>query len=361
MYAALIQYLEEHDLIRTGPFDSAPCRKAKLDDLDEDKIALFVRSAKKSRGFPLAENSSTTDILTHLNLLDAGRVTHAAILLFGKKPQRFLISSEIKCAHFHGTVVAKPIPSYQVYKGTVFELVDQAVDFVLSKINLWVGTRETSTQVPVAYEIPREVVAEAIVNAVAHRDYTSNGSVQVMLFADRLEVWNPGTLPASLTIEKLRHPHGSVPHNPLLAEPLYLTKYIERMGTGTGDMIHRCQKIGLPEPQFSISDGFVTTIWRKPFRDNAVVGQVTGEVTGEVAEEIKRTVLVIDKNMKRVEIQHALGLRHEDHFRDAYLIPSLQAGFIEMTIPDKPKSSRQKYRLTAQGLALKALLIKNST
>ena len=126
-------------------------------------------------------------------------------------------------------------------------------------------------------------------------------------------------------------------------------------------MIHRCQKIGLPEPQFSISDGFVTTIWRKPFRDNAVVGQVTGEVTGEVAEEIKRTVLVIDKNMKRVEIQHALGLRHEDHFRDAYLIPSLQAGFIEMTIPDKPKSSRQKYRLTAQGLALKALLIKNST
>ena len=76
---------------------------------------------------------------------------------------------------------------------------------------------------PVAYEIPREVVAEAIVNAVAHRDYTSNGSVQVMLFADRLEVWNPGGLPPSLTLEKLRHPHGSVPGNPQLAEPLYLT------------------------------------------------------------------------------------------------------------------------------------------
>jgi len=191
------------------------------------------------------------------------------------------------------------------------------------------------------------------VNAVAHRDYTSNGSVQVMLFADRLEIWNPGTLPASLTIEKLRHPHGSVPHNPLLAEPLYLTKYIERMGTGTGDMIHQCQEIGLPEPQFSISDGFVTTIWRKPYRDNAI--------TGEVTEEIKRIVLVVNKEMKRVEIQHALGLRHEDHFRDAYLTPGLQAGFIEMTISEKPKSSRQKYRLTAQGLALKTILIKHST
>lgn len=126
---------------------------------------------------------------------------NAAMLLFGKQPQRFLISSEVKCAHLHVQEVAKPIPSYQVYKGTVFDLVDQAVDFVMSKINLWVGTREAGAAVPVAYEIPREVVAEAIVNAVAHRDYTSNGSVQVMLFADRLEVWNPGGLPPSLTLE----------------------------------------------------------------------------------------------------------------------------------------------------------------
>ena len=81
--------------------------------------------------------------------------------------------------------------------------------------------------------MPPEVVREAIVNAVAHRDYTSNGSVQIMLFSDRLEVWNPGTLPPSLTLEKLRHPHGSVPGNPLLAEPLCLTKYIERMSGGT--------------------------------------------------------------------------------------------------------------------------------
>ena len=97
------------------------------------------------------------------------------VLLFGQAPQRFLISSEIKCAHFHGTEVAKPIPSYQVYKGTVFGLVDQAVDFVLSKITLSVGTRSESVQAPVKYEIPKEVVTEAIVNAAAHRDYTDRG------------------------------------------------------------------------------------------------------------------------------------------------------------------------------------------
>jgi ATP-dependent DNA helicase RecG len=75
----------------------------------------------------LSEGATPFELLTHLNLLDEGRPTHAAILLFGKQPQRFLISSELKCAHFHGTEVAKSIPSYQVYKGTVFDLVDQKV------------------------------------------------------------------------------------------------------------------------------------------------------------------------------------------------------------------------------------------
>ncbi|MDD3934524.1 MAG: ATP-binding protein [Methanoculleus sp.] len=91
-----------------------------------------------------------------------------------------------------------------------------------------------------------------------------NGSVQVMLFADRLEVWNPGTLPPSLTLEKLRQAHGSVPANPLLAEPMYLAGCIERMGTGTRDMIRRCTEAGLPEPEFAVSDGFQTIIRRPP-------------------------------------------------------------------------------------------------
>jgi len=117
-----------------------------------------------------------------------------AILLFGIKPQRFLITSEVKCMHFHGARKLKPIPSYQIYKGTVFDMVDQSIDFVMSKLNRFVGTRKHGPQAPVEYDIPEEVVTEGIVNAVAHRDYTSNASVEVMLFADRLEIWNPGTV-----------------------------------------------------------------------------------------------------------------------------------------------------------------------
>src|SRR5450756_2699239 len=145
--------------------------------------------------------------MAHLNLLDGDQPSHAAVLLFASNPQHFLLSSEVKCMHFHGTEVRKPIPSYQIYHGTVFELVDQAVDFVMSKIDRTVGTRALGPQAPVDYELPREAVAEAIVNAVTHRDYTSNASVQIMLFSNRLEVWNPGELPPPLTVATVSYTH----------------------------------------------------------------------------------------------------------------------------------------------------------
>jgi hypothetical protein len=169
VYASLVQFLEEKELLRTSPFDATACPKATLDDLDPERMAWFVREARRARGFPLPDGVAPGELLAHLSLLDDGRPTYAAILLFGRQPQRFVLASELKCAHFHGVDVAKPIPSYQVYKGTLFTLVDQAIDFVMSKINLRVGTRAAGPQAPVSYEIPREVVAEAIVNAVAHR------------------------------------------------------------------------------------------------------------------------------------------------------------------------------------------------
>lgn len=181
------------------------------------------------------------------------------------------------------------------------------------------------------------------VNAVAHRDYTSNASVQVMLFADRLEVWNPGELPRPPTFEALRRAHPSISRNPLIAEPLYLAGYIERAGSGTLDMIAKLRGAGLPEPEFRQDGGiFVQALRRPPAPGPA---EATGEVTPEV-----RLVQVLVGEMTRQQLQDALGLKHEDHFRKAYLQPALEAGLIEMTIPDKPRSSRQRYRLTPEGM-----------
>lgn len=354
VYASLVRYLEEREFIRCTPFDATYCRDAARSDLDDERISRFLVLARRGRNFPLPEDAPPDEVLAHLNLLDRGRPTHAAVLLFGRQPQRFLPVSEVRCAHFHGTEVAKPIPSYQVYKGTVFELVDQAKDFVLSKIDLWVGTRAASTQVPTAYEIPQEVVAEAIVNAVCHRDYTSNASVQVMLFKDRLEVWNPGSLPPTLTLDALRGPHPSVPANPLIAEPMYLAKYIERMGTGIRDMIERCRAAGLGEPEFRVEGGlWITTVRRKAAVaiTPEVTPEVAPEVTPEVTPEVLRMLGVVSGEMSRAEIMQAIGLSDEKHFREHYQQVAVSAGLIEMTRPESPRSRLQKYRLTERGRA----------
>lgn len=355
VYTSLINYLIEKEIIRTAPFDASTNPKARIIDIDDEKVISFVRLAKSKRGFPLPESSATEEILTHLNLYNERKLTNAALLLFGKEPQRFFINSEVRCAFFYGTEVEKPIPSYKVFKGDVFELVNQTVEFVLSKVDYSIGTREDSISIPGEYEIPKEIVAEAIVNAVAHRDYTCNGSIQVMLFKDRLEIWNPGTLPLGWTTDKLKKLHRSVPANPLLADPMYLAGYIERLGTGTADIIRIAKKAGLEEPEFVQDDDFKTIIYRKnTTKQNSM--EATMEVTVEVTVEVKKVISVLNGEMKRSEIQKILELKNDDNFRLQYIIPTLELGYIEMKYPDNPKHPNQKYKLTKIGLETKKAL-----
>jgi predicted HTH transcriptional regulator len=252
-------------------------------------------------------------------------------------------------------VVSKPIPSYQIYKGTVFELVDQALDFVLSKIARTVGTRSAGAQAPVGYELPREAVAEAIVNAVAHRDYTSNASVQVMLFADRLEIWNPGELPPQLTVDNLRRPHASIPRSPRIAEPLFLARYIEKAGTGTLDMIDLCAEAGLATPAFRQDGGqFVLTLWRP--QAGAVGDELPpaapsgGTKQGPSRDQVK-ILAKASNGAALTELMAIDGRTNRTKFRHQVIKPLLEQGWLEMTLPDKPTSSQQKYRITPQGAA----------
>jgi ATP-dependent DNA helicase RecG len=273
LYASLVDHLESCGVIQSRPFEERPCIDATLDDLDGESVRNFVRLARFERQFPLPESAPLVDILTHLHLLCEVQPTNASLLLFGRDPQRFLPSAELRCMHFHGTEIQRPVPFYRIFKGSVFGQVDMAADFVMSKLNRSVGTRAESIQAPVRYEIPPEVVREAIVNAVAHRDYASAGAVQVSVFADRVEVWNPGTLPAPLTTESLRHPHGSIPRNHRLCEALFLARYIEKYGTGTLMMIRESLTHSLPEPDFAQRGGeFTIALWRDWLTEEVLAG-----------------------------------------------------------------------------------------
>ena len=85
-----------------------------------------------------------------------------------------------------------------------------------------------------------------------------------------------------------------------------------------------------------------------------LMGALTGKirkksVTEEVTEEVVRLLKVISGTMKRSDIQKRLKLKHDEHFRSAYILPALKIGLVEMTIPDKPNSRLQRYKLTDRG------------
>jgi predicted HTH transcriptional regulator len=122
-----------------------------------------------------------------------------------------------------------------------------------------------------------------------------------MLFKDRLEVWNPGRLPQGMTIDKLSGVHASRPVNPVLANPVYLTGYIEQMGTGTTDIIERCEKAGLRTPEFYQDEDFRTILWRPEHTEekDSVTSDLKGESStnaeknfgGPIAESIVESIV----------------------------------------------------------------------
>lgn len=312
VYASLVDFLQDRGIIKNRPFDDSVCLDAKIDDIDHAAVTAFVRQARTERQFPLDPTTPVSEVLTHLGLLRKNHPTNAAILLFGRNPQQFIPCSEVRCMHFHGVEIQRPAPFYRIFKGTLFSQVDQASNFVLSVANLSVGTRALGTQAPVRHEIPPNVVREALVNAMAHRDYASGAAVQVSVFADRVEVWNPGELLPPLTPESLRHPHRSVARNHRICEALFLAGYIEKYGTGTLMMIRESLAHALPEPQFQQRGGEFSTVIGRDWLTEQVLSRLN------LSDRQAKAVMIAKKGdrLDNKEYQKLFGVSKPTASRD---------------------------------------------
>ncbi|ODS37517.1 MAG: hypothetical protein A7316_01650, partial [Candidatus Altiarchaeales archaeon WOR_SM1_86-2] len=244
-------------------FDSQVCMDADLKDIDESKVRWFLKKAKRERRLNIDPDTPTEEALYKLDLLEDGKLTNTAVLMFGKEPPRFFLQGEVRCAKFKGTRAVKPFIDMRVVHGTGYEQIDDAEKFVLNNIRKAAWTVPGQVEREEKWEYPPDAIREAIANAVAHRDYCSTANVHVSIFDDRIEVWNPGKLPEPLTPEDLKKEHKSIPVNPLLAKTLFLIKYIEKWGTGTNDIVRYCVESGLPEPIFKEESGGLSVIITK--------------------------------------------------------------------------------------------------
>ena len=253
------------------PFHLKSAKGAKLSDIATDRVDWFVAEASVKRQFSFRSTPTPKNMLIELGLLYNNRLCHAALMLFGKKPQQYCPAAVIKCSHFHGTETVRPIPSHQVFSNTLFEQTDAAADFVLSRLDRTIGNREEKTAASETLEIPKEVIREIIVNAVVHRNYDSDASVQIDIFTDRIEIISPGSLPSELSVAELMKKNISVPVNPAFARPFYLVGYINQLGYGIRNAVKWCLEAGLPAPNFNpVNNHFKVTIWRNWLTDDRI-------------------------------------------------------------------------------------------
>lgn len=153
----------------------------------------------------------------------------------------------------------------------------------------------------------------------------------------------------------------SIRRNALIADLLHRIGFIEKAGTGILRIQEETREQGCPDPEFE-ANGFVTVTFR-PNPDVRVRsgsgraiddGTATDQVTGQVTDHVWQLLATLTYEMDRAQLRAALQLAHRSHFMTAYIRPALEAGLVEMTIPDKPNSRNQRYRLTRKGWELLA-------
>ncbi len=264
VYASFVAFLDRSELIEVGDFDKSVCREMTATDVSDECVKWYLAEMsirKRKAALPLS--TTADELFTRLGLMKGNRYTWAAALCFSKNPQQWSYRTTLKCAWNEGVEYGRPFLDTDKFEGNLFELMRQGVDFVTSHIAQSRGLRTESFQAPMRFELPREAVEEALVNALVHRDWRLSASVEVRLFADRVEIWNPGALPEGITIPKLYETHASYPVNELVLKVFDFAGIIESLGTGIGRMIDACRKNGLPDPTWEQrGSSFVVTIWK---------------------------------------------------------------------------------------------------
>lgn len=337
-------------------FDETPCEQfSPADDLTDEAWTLFRRRAR------IPADMEALTALENLHLVRDGKMTQAGAWLLARDITKFNTSAAVACALFMGTDKVR-ILDRRGFSEDIYSMIGQVMDWILSKINVeYVIKHVKREERP---ELPEEAMREAVVNALAHRDYRSTASVHVYLFKDRLEIVSPGGLPAGMTEADLGV--KSIPRNPLLFAMLHRMEAVEHIGSGIKRIRNLCREYGVAEPKIEVSEHWFTVIFPRP---ELPEGRQAESGRGQVEAQEAQVGTKPGPSRDQVEIlRHCvtesaigdlmavLGRTNRTKFRDQVLAPLLEAELLEMTVPDKPRSSKQRYRLTSKGREFLAAL-----
>ena len=257
MFVERLKAARPHDFA----WENQTAERVTLDDMDEERIRNAVRlGIAGGRINASAEGATVETLLGKLKLLNNGKPTNAAVMLFGKNtddyPQLLL-----RMACFKGNDKNEFLDNKQEM-GNFFDLLDAGTAFCFRNLRLAgkiVGMRREEQ-----LEIPAEALREALINALCHREYDNpRASVSLAIYYDRIEIVNPGHFPAQLTPENIKLQHDSFPFNLKIAQVLYQTTYLESWGSGVRRMVKLCEAQHVAEPEYKLGNNTVTVIFRR--------------------------------------------------------------------------------------------------
>lgn len=330
-------------------WENQPAVDITLDHLDHEEILRTREAAIRQRRISAGTSTDVGDILDRLGLRRDGVITQAAQVLYGTRFLPDYPQGMLKMGRFRGTKITGDILDNRQEHLHAFAIVREAMAWLDRTLPLAAhfppGEIFREDRLPV----PPEALREVLLNAVMHRDYTAPGSyVAIAVFDDRIEVRSVGGLPGEITAESLTRTHKSVLRNPLIAEAFHRTGAVEVWGRGTNRVIEECKRYGVEQPTFEDDAGFVVVTFQVQI---VPVAQKTTQA-GTKSALSRHQVQVLNKARDSSPVADLLelcGRTDRTKFRNQVLRPLLEAGLLEMTIPDKPRSSKQRYRTTPAG------------
>ena len=344
-----------------------------IEDLNEGLIRGALRIGfEKGRIHATALTEPLEKVLEKFELLTNGKLNNAAVVLFSNKITGYP-QLRLRMARFRGTDKNEFIDNQRV-SGNFFELLDAGSAFFLKHLNMSgkvVGFRREES-----LEIPSEALREALTNALCHCQFEKdNLTPSIAIYDDRIEIENPGMLPPQITTETIKLPHNSYPYNPVMAEVLYRTTFLENWGTGAGRILDACKAYNVPEPIWSVDGGYVCVTFKRPSTDTdnpsgskkdlsrTQVGPKYEPSTNQVRtkyEPSTNQVKVLiqsmsDEFMSIGDMMSSCQMKSRMRFRTTYVLPALEEGAIERKYPESPKHPKQQYRLTEKAKAWKRI------
>lgn len=283
-------------------WDSIPLPHVKTEQMEGKTIEHFKKLASESRRVSEADlKVEKEELLEKLSLYENGFLNRAAALLFHAEPERFVTGSTVKIGFFR---TDEDLLFQDEIQGNLFQQVEKTMELLLTKYLIARISYKGLHRVE-KLPYPEAALREALVNAIAHKDYSTGNPIQISVYEDKIIFWNAGVLPENWTVERLREKHPSVPFNPAIARTFFRSGLIEAWGRGTLKIIDECRSFGIPEPVFKYD---LSGFWIEFYTGLETGSEKSSEKGSEKSSEKILELVKRNKKITISELAEALGI-----------------------------------------------------